>query len=146
MITVRNRETKLIEDVVGNGSGGICVEPMGRYQDLGMVIDASNVPAGAYTYSPAYTSLEWVRHFVALSQTSQTFSLAICRRDSSGREDWGSQLLVDRSAHWGLWETYAGSPSCDCKSGIIGHGCRFRLENKGASAANMRLAVQVLGL
>jgi hypothetical protein len=126
-------------------SGMECVS---KYQDLGQVLDAGSIPAGATVYSQAYTQLTWVRNVIVFAQIDTAgWAVTIMRGDSSGVFDWAVQLGSSSSstgANWGVQIGSAGQSGGS--SGVLGYQAKFGLKNTSGSASTVgKLRVQLLG-
>jgi hypothetical protein len=139
MITVKNRNTDLVEEVVGNGSGAMATEPVPRYQDIGAVISDEEVAAGASVYSTWIDSVDWVRSIVTLTQGSQSYEVGYERRDSTLVGGGWPQVYL--SAPPTLYDTWRSTSA----SVVFGYSVRFVIANKGTQAGIFSLRVQLAG-
>jgi hypothetical protein len=118
------------------------------YRDLGLIIDATNVPAGAYAYSNYFDNMQWVRSFAAMVGCDQAYSLHINLKDTSGATHGDSvvnSVVSNQSATGGaanLRQHRVGQNA----PGLLGYSARFAVKNEGASPAAIRLRMQLLGL
>jgi len=140
MITVRNRKTQLVEEVVGNGSGAMAVESIPRYQDIGAVIDEEEVAAGASVYSGWIEDVAWVRNIVALTQGDASYDAGYERRDSTlVGGGWAQNYLSSASA------TAPGTWRATSTAVIFGHSVRFVVTNRGTEEGVFSARIQLLG-
>ncbi len=115
------------------------------YKDLGVIIDASTMAAGAIVYSSYFDDLEWVRNIICLSQSDQQYDLVYFRRDFNGNVDTsgqniGTSLSAYPSPNW-RYNTAISNV------GLIGYSARFYIKNSSASPNTYgRLRVQLLAL
>lgn len=123
-----------------------------RYKDLGLVIDAVNVAAGATVYTPWYDNTQWVKNilfFLANTATGGNVSLNRINRDSSGRADVGFAMFTGtvstnldalsvRAAGSAIGATTTASHA------TLGKSTRFALINSASVVGNLRLAIQLI--
>lgn len=145
MITVRNRETNLVEEVLGNGSGALVAEAGPRYMDLGLVIEGSAVASGATVWAAGWVDdVHWARNVMLLIQSDQQSDVLVTCRDSSetgGVNTKGVANGIAASSGSG-WRPVAIAGA----SALVGFSAQFAIKNAGASeAANLCLRVQLLG-
>ena len=146
VLTLRNRDTDQVEDVLSNGSGAMQVEAGGRYKDLGLVINAASVAAGAQVWGASwYDSVQWVRNMVWFSQCDLSYTAGYTLRDSEPVESNWLMNLVDNASSPGT-EAVWRITQVTGQTGLLGYSIKFRMKNEGASeAAYLRLRVQLLG-
>jgi hypothetical protein len=116
----------------------------GGYQDLGLVIDATNMAAGATVYSNWYDNVEWVRNSIVLVQTDQQYDLLSQIRDSQGNIDGnGSSIAATQSANTTNFRKHISTGA----NSIFGYSVKYGLKNSSASPNTYgRARVQLMGL
>ncbi|MEN6372306.1 MAG: hypothetical protein ABFD64_09875 [Armatimonadota bacterium] len=150
MLTASNETTKRSQEVVATSDGALRADPSGsRYQDLGLVIDATNVAAGACVWSSYYENVQWVRNIVLFIKSDQQYRGVLVSKDSSGTASGdanydaivasvaasGSTFRLHRT---GIGLTYGG---------FLGYSAKFGVKNDSAvQASYAQLRVQLLGL
>ena len=116
---------------------------VGKYQDLGLVIEGLILAAGASLSSVWYDDLEWVRNVIFNSMIDQVCSLYIFGRDTSLNPLFGSYAL---SSTPGVAVGTSGFRPTKVAS-VIGHSGKFMVTNNGAVATTyVNIYVQLLGL
>lgn len=117
-----------------------------NYQDLGLVIDATNMAAGATVYGSLISGLEWVRNFIMLYTSDQNFDIMIKRQDTAGNISGGSTL---KSAAVGDSSRYAlpfSLANVSVASSLIGYAATFGIKNVSASPNTFaKLWIQLMG-
>lgn len=153
--TALQADINTVKPPVAPEVGDICITDLGneyifragawqehrmRYKDLGLVIDATNVPAGATVMSAIFTGLQWVRNARYLGACDQTHSVFGFPRDSSSVESGISALGASAQPSTGGANTFRAytltSAASTASSGVFGHGVRFQMKNEGASVAS----------
>lgn len=143
MLTAAQETTKRPMEIVATPDGALRVDPSGaRFSDLGLVIDASGVAAGAFVYSSWIDEVQWVRQVLLGAQGDRTHNVGLYRRDSSLTDIGGVTVASDQTANSPSWRAIYGSGT----TGVLGYGCRFFLKNQdGTNPATLRLRVQLMG-
>jgi hypothetical protein len=124
--------------------------PVSNYRDLGLIIDATNVPAGAYAYSNYFDNMQWVRSFAAMVGSDQSYSVHLYIRDTAGTTHGDSTLnsvVGNQSATGGptnLRQHRVGQ--LGTVPGFLGYSARFAVKNDGSAAAAIKVRMQLLGL
>jgi hypothetical protein len=101
------------------------------YEDLGLVIDAVNVAAGAFVYSSTFVNVQWVRNIVALSQSDQQYDIYSYLSDSSGIVS--SSVLISSTALGSVPNTWWRNNVYNSTNGVLGYGVKFGIKNSSAS-------------
>ncbi|NRD80272.1 hypothetical protein HPT25_23400 [Bacillus sp. BRMEA1] len=126
-----------------NPDGNINVAPVGKIQDLGIVISATNMAAGATVYSSLITGTPWVRNLLMLTQSDQQYDIGVSRVDTSGIQDWTTWVSTNNGSTASSWRPVQVVGA----SALLGVSAKLAIKNSSASAntfANVR--AQLIGL
>lgn len=129
-------ETDTKNIYITNGSAWLPYKMV--FQDLGLVVDATNMAAGATVYSNWYDGVDWIRNIIALSSSDQQYDIVIKRRDTALNES-GMTLKSAQAS--------SGSLATNTFSALLGYSVCFGIKNSSASPnTTAKLRIQMLGL
>ena len=121
----------------------------GGFLDLGLIIDAGVIAAGATVFSATFNNLSWVRNILAFIQADQLIKYSVFREISlgSGIYDWGMSMFTLSSTSSSLWQPYVNiSVAGASSSSVLGSSAKFAFVNVTASPTTVaRLRIQLLG-
>lgn len=120
------------------------------FKDLGLVIDATNMAAGATVYSNWVDNVEWVRNGILLAQCDQQYDIQQQVRDSNSISAYATNIIATQiavaSPNWAMAKLLQSSTSTGL-SAVFGYSVRFGLKNSSASPNTYgKLRVQLMGL
>jgi len=115
-----------------------------KFKDLGQVITATNMAAGAMISSNFFDNLQWTRYWRATYQSDQTIQVGVCNRDTTLATNWGdynsSSCPATGSSSW-------GGIAVTNQYGTLGYSAKFTVKNNSASANTFaRLNIQLMGV
>ncbi|MEN6521270.1 MAG: hypothetical protein ABFD46_09000 [Armatimonadota bacterium] len=151
MLTASNETTKRSQEVAATSDGALRVDPSGsRYQDLGLVIDDTNVAAGAYIWSSYYENTQWVRNLVLMVKSDKQYRAVVVVKDTGGIANGDSNydsLTIAVAASGSSYRLHRLGASTSIP-GILGYAAKFGVKNEDSSAAatSVQLRIQLLGL
>lgn len=147
MLTGIDETTRKGRNVVLNGDGAVRASLYGcRYVDLGQLISAEAVAAGATIYSSFVDNVQWVRWVILFGQAGNTWEAGIAKRDSSGAVASNEPWLSSQPANAPLWKPITSTPvSGPCTPGILGYSTKFYIKNVSVSVCDMALRAQLIG-
>lgn len=150
MLTAPNETTKRSQEIVATSDGALRVDPSGsRYQDLGLIVDASSVAAGAFVWSSYLDNIQWVRNLVFLVKSDQLYRVFIAARDTNGisNSDANNDSLINSTPASGSTYRLHRAGTAASNPGFLGYSAKFGVKNEGTLQASLiQLRMQLLGL
>jgi len=139
--------TKLCREVIVTGDGAIRVmSHSGRYEDMGAVIEAFGVAAGASVYTDYLDDVTWVRYIVMLIEADRSWDMGCVRRTASGVSSGAAAWLSAQPAVGdGARQLVYGTQSGELTNAVLGYSAKFYMKNVGASAADFTMYLQLIG-
>ena len=127
-----------------NSNNPLPIQDQGKYLDLGAVITATNMAAGATAFSGWNDNVALVRNITLLSQSDQQHDIGVTRRDAgTATSGIGTALVTNQPSTASDWRSNSIAPP----NAILGYSARFYLKNSSASPNTVgNLRVQLMGV